>query len=133
MLIISILILGQDVFETIKDHQQIISVAVILGLGFLLMISIHLLINSNIHLQNNRLKERLKTWTQISYRVDQVGEEAFNELPIGMIALDETNDISWVNPYVANIFKGTVLHKSLADVSDELFKLVEESKNTRNY
>ena len=48
------------------------------------------------------LQNRLSMWTKLSYHVNQVGDEVFNELPIGIIALDDEFEIKWANPHAKN-------------------------------
>jgi ribosomal protein L9 len=59
-------------------------------------------------------------WTKLSYHVNQVGDEVFNELPIGIIALDEDLEIKWANPHAKTIFDSRITGKSLKEVHPQL-------------
>jgi cyclic-di-AMP phosphodiesterase len=59
-------------------------------------------------------------WTKLSYHVNQVGDEVFNELPIGIIALDEDFEIKWANPHAKTIFDAKIMGKPLKDVHPQL-------------
>ena len=43
-----------------------------------------------------KLENRLEIWQKLTYHVNQVGDELFNQLPIGIIALDDDNDIKYL-------------------------------------
>lgn len=126
LLALSIVLLGINPFKELYNEGYLINVIIIFVLILVLTIAFLILFNTNMKNQNSRLKERLKTWSQISYRVDQVGDEAFNELPIGMIAFDDVFDISWLNPFANKIFSQSVLHKSVLEASDELYELIDK-------
>ncbi|MDO9628401.1 MAG: 50S ribosomal protein L9 [Acholeplasmataceae bacterium] len=66
------------------------------------------------------LQNRLSMWTKLSYHVNQVGDEVFNELPIGIIALDDDFEIKWANPHAKSIFDPKIAGKNLKDVHPQL-------------
>ncbi len=66
------------------------------------------------------LQNRLSMWTKLSYHVNQVGDEVFNELPIGIIALDDDFEIKWANPHAKAIFDSKIAGKNLKDVHPQL-------------
>src|SRR5699024_2744859 len=64
---------------------------------------------------------------QLSYRVSKAGEEAFNEMPIGIILYDESFKIEWVNPYMYQFDDGeSVVGDSLNIYSDQLIPKIKE-------
>ncbi|MBB6454443.1 c-di-AMP phosphodiesterase-like protein [Salirhabdus euzebyi] len=65
----------------------------------------------------------------LSYRVKKVGEEALNEMPIGIVLFSEEYEIEWTNPYV-NIFADneTLVGYSLNQISEELIPAIKEDK-----
>ncbi len=68
------------------------------------------------------LQNRLSMWTKLSYHVSQVGDEIFNELPIGILACDEDFEIKWANPYAQKIFSNRVTGRRLQDVNEKLYE-----------
>jgi c-di-AMP phosphodiesterase-like protein len=74
------------------------------------------------------LQNRLSMWTKLSYHVNQVGDEVFNELPIGIIALDDDFEIKWANPHAKTIFDPKITGKSLKDVHPQLHMLAMNNK-----
>jgi cyclic-di-AMP phosphodiesterase len=73
------------------------------------------------------LQNRLSMWTKLSYHVNQVGDEIFNELPIGMIAIADNGEIKWVNPQAKTIFDVKITGKNLKDVHPDLYQAVLKS------
>lgn len=66
----------------------------------------------------------------LSYRVKKVGEEALLELPIGIILINDEQDVEWTNPYTAKIFNEEMLiGHSLFDVSEALQAVVQSEKS----
>ncbi len=76
------------------------------------------------------LQNRLSMWTKLSYHVNQVGDEVFNELPIGIIAFDEEHEIKWANPHAKAIFDSKMTGKDLKDIHPLLHQIAL-SKNTK--
>ena len=59
-------------------------------------------------------------WTKLSYHVNQVGDEVFNELPIGIIALDDDYEIKWANPHAKTIFDPRITGKNIKEIHPQL-------------
>lgn len=81
-----------------------------------------------------KLENRLEIWQKLTYHVNQVGDELFNQLPIGIIALDDDNDIKWANPTIKMIFSNKIINKPLKDISQYLdSKIKEKNKFSFEY
>lgn len=84
------------------------------------------------------LEDRLEVWNNISYHVKQAGDEAFNELPVGIIIYDDEFQVKWGNDFAKSIFKTNFIEARLNEVNevffehikngDEKFKLFHEDK-----
>ncbi len=74
------------------------------------------------------LQNRLSMWTKLSYHVNQVGDEVFNELPIGIIACDETFEIKWANPHAKSIFDQKITGRHLKEVHEKLYTQATTNK-----
>ncbi len=80
------------------------------------------------HQKVRTLQNRLAMWTKLSYHVNQVGDEVFNELPIGILAIDEDYEIKWANPHAKSIFDAKITGKDLADVHAGLHQAAVSNK-----
>jgi cyclic-di-AMP phosphodiesterase len=100
--------------------QQLMSfIALFLGV-ILIFAAIYLVFNQSNNQKVKTLQNRLSMWTKLSYHVNQVGDEVFNELPIGIIALDDDFEIKWANPHAKTIFDPKITGKNLKDVHPQL-------------
>lgn len=81
--------------------------------------------------QIRNLQNRLARWSKLSPRVNQIGDDAFQELPIGIIVLDDTlTEIKWVNHYAKVIFDNKLVDKPLKDINEALAEhVLSGSKN----
>lgn len=62
----------------------------------------------------------------LSYRMKKVGEEALLEMPIGILLVNEKNDIEWANPYMTSTLDyDTLIGESLYTLSDDFQTLVK--------
>lgn len=68
----------------------------------------------------------------LAYRVKKAGEEAFHELPIGILLINEKNIVEWANPYAMNVFgSDSLIGDELLDLSEQ-FRLILKGKKTEN-
>lgn len=70
------------------------------------------------------LESKLEVWNSLSYNVKKAGDEAFNELPIGIILYDKDYEIRWANKYSNDIFKEKINDKKLVDVDPKLLDII---------
>lgn len=70
------------------------------------------------------LNIRLKKWTNISYHASKAGDEAFNELPIGIVLYDDQYQITWSNEYAKVIFNNQLSDVPIDSLSKELLDSV---------
>lgn len=101
----------------------------IIGL-VVLFIALMIIINDQARHKITTLQNRLSMWTKLSYHVSQVGDEIFNELPIGILACDEDFEIKWANPHAERIFSNRITGKRLEDVSTSLFQATKQTKQS---
>lgn len=94
-------------------------IALFLGVIFIFA-AVYMVFNQQNNQKVKTLQNRLSMWTKLSYHVNQVGDEVFNELPIGIIALDEEFEIKWANPHAKTIFDPKITGKNLKDVHPQL-------------
>lgn len=67
----------------------------------------------------------------LSYRMNNVGEEAFLQMPIGIVLLNETYNIAWVNPYMQNVIKEqSLVEEDVALIAPELSNFVKQDEQT---
>jgi cyclic-di-AMP phosphodiesterase len=118
------LILGVFLYApyiTITDPNQIFYLIMILGAVIFNMVAFYFLLNFRFRQKIKTLQNRLSMWTKLSYHVNQVGDEVFNELPIGILAFDEQEEIKWANPHAQSIFGQKIINKQLKDVNQSLY------------
>ncbi len=73
--------------------------------GILLAVITALLINSQKAAKIRSLETRLTAWGNLSYFINQIGDEAFNVLPVGIILYEkDTLTVKWNNPHALSIF-----------------------------
>ncbi|MCL6572168.1 MAG: DHH family phosphoesterase [Bacillus sp. (in: Bacteria)] len=67
----------------------------------------------------------------LSYRVKRVGEEAFMEMPIGIMLINDVYDIEWTNPFLSSSFgEEKLVGRSLYDIADNLIPLIKQEVET---
>ncbi|MDR2822752.1 MAG: 50S ribosomal protein L9 [Acholeplasmatales bacterium] len=72
------------------------------------------------------LENRMGSLTRLSYHVNQVGNEIFNELPIGIFSIGENGIVKWSNLYSKNIFEERIIDKKLSELSPDLVQMREK-------
>lgn len=61
------------------------------------------------------------------YQIKQGQQEALLEMPVGLIMLNQRQEVEWINPYMARYFPlKRVVGKSLAEVDEELAQLAQQ-------
>lgn len=75
------------------------------------------------HTKVRTLKEELDVWNQISYHVAEAGDEAINNLPVGILVYQE-NRIKWVNDYLKNQLKSRLVDETLEDEIPALMEYI---------
>ena len=94
----------------------------------LVFVAFYISLNNQARQKVKTLQNRLSMWTKLSYHVNQVGDEVFNELPIGIIALDDDFEIKWANPHAKAIFDPKIAGKNLKDVHPQLHLSAMQNK-----
>lgn len=73
-------------------------------------------------------ENRLKMWNSITYKVKKAGETAFNELPIGIVVIDNNLKIMWSNNQAKNIFMSQLENINLKDLSLPLYDQMNDQQ-----
>ncbi|WP_010308269.1 DHH family phosphoesterase [Kurthia senegalensis] len=62
---------------------------------------------------------------QLSYRLKEVGEEAFMEMPIGVLVVNDQHQVEWANPFMQRVMQvDTLVGMEIFTISDELEALI---------
>lgn len=78
-------------------------------------------------LEIEKRQEAEKYISTLSYRVKKVGEEAFLQMPIGIMLYNEEYFVEWANPYLTSCFKeDTLVGKSLYTVGEFLIPIIKQ-------
>ncbi len=92
-------------------------------LGFVFLI-ISLAISSffiylRLRRQLQQANSQLEAWSNTTYHVSNAGDEAINNLPVGILVYEDGH-IKWANDYLKNIFKSRLLDEELLEVIPDL-------------
>lgn len=112
-------------FDSIKE---VLSFIFLMASIIVVFVGLYFNLNFQSRQKIKTLQNRLSMWTKLSYHVNQVGDEVFNELPIGVIACDETFEVKWANPHAKIIFEQKIDGKNLKDISEKLFTFANSNK-----
>ena len=67
----------------------------------------------------------------LSFRMKKVGEEAFFELPIGILLIDDQYKIEWANPFVNQMLNvDSLVGEDMFILSDSLYSLVKPEEKS---
>ncbi|GEL66521.1 DHH family phosphoesterase [Marinilactibacillus psychrotolerans] len=68
----------------------------------------------------------------LSYRIKRGEQEALIKMPIGIILINQNEEIDWINPYMQTQLSNeeSVLGKHVSEVNEDLYKLIQEFNNT---
>lgn len=131
-----VLFIGIIVYGTINDYfflEQLSFYHLIAVIALVLFIAvIILIINQDRQEKIKKLENRLSVWSNLSYYVNKIGDEAFYNLPIGILLYDEeTYRISWNNPFAEQIFKDKLLtDKHLNEINPDIIKLIKRDEKS---
>ena len=115
-------------YMTVSSAEGIFYLILILISFIFIQVASYFLMNHRFIQKIKTLQNRLSMWTKLSYHVNQVGDEVFNELPIGIVALDEQDDIKWANPHAQSIFSPKMINKPLKEINQSLYTNISNSK-----
>ncbi|GEK35090.1 DHH family phosphoesterase [Kurthia sibirica] len=76
--------------------------------------------------EKNTYVETEKHIEMLSYRLENVGEKALLEMPIGIVLIDDHASIEWTNPFIQRMLdEESMIGKEVYSISDELFSLIK--------
>ncbi len=121
-------------FLDLHQLQKINPIVIIPSISFIGSLSwfIALILNSNYAKREMAQQQRLSMWNSISYRVKKAGETAFNELPIGIMIIDDDYKVVWSNKQAKNIFMSPLDKLNIKTLSSSLFKKLDNELNLNN-
>ncbi|MFC6463494.1 DHH family phosphoesterase [Marinilactibacillus sp. GCM10026970] len=69
----------------------------------------------------------------LSYRIKRGEQEALIKMPIGIILINQNEEIDWVNPYMqTQLFsEESVLGKHISEVNEDIYKQIQNSDETK--
>ena len=136
-LLIFLLIIGAVVglyfdlkLDYLSDTYKLLLIGGILVLTIIFALMVARTFNSRGREKIKKLETRLSMWTKTSYHLNQVGDEVFNELPIGIMILDETlEEIQWINQYASLIFDQAEVNERIEDLNTDLYQVIQQKNN----
>src|SRR5699024_2355991 len=77
-----------------------------------------------------KLVEEVQTFVKnISYQIEEAGDEVFFQLPMGVIVYNDDYKIEWINPYVQTLFPDkTLTNQSLTLLSENILRDLEKEQ-----
>ena len=101
--------------ETIKKYgfsfiaiilcMLIIAYVMNIWMGFILTLFIILLGTLLYSFSNYIIQETNHYVTNLSYKINKGSQDASIKMPIGMLLLDDNDEIQWINPYLQKYFE----------------------------
>jgi len=81
-------------------------------------------------LEKRNYEETEKHIETLSYRMKKVGEEALLEMPIGILLVNENQQIEWANPYITSALDyETLIGESVYSLTEEFNQLVKSAES----
>jgi ribosomal protein L9 len=115
-------------YLSVQGGLELLRLFMLIGSTIFVFVMLYIMFSIQNRQKVKTLQNRLSMWTKLSYHVNQVGDEVFNELPIGVIALDDDFEIKWANPHAKTIFDPKITGKALKDVHPQLHMLAMNNK-----
>ena len=84
--------------------------AIILLIASVFFVMMFISYRQKLHIKE--LEKRIEVWNKLSYHVNQAGDEAVDNLPIGILVY-ENEQIKWTNDYLKGIFKARLIDAPL--------------------
>jgi ribosomal protein L9 len=112
-----------------EDISNYLDKGLLIFAGLFLSFGSALLFNYRLGKQIKSYRSRLDMWTKLAYHVNQAGDEIFNELPIGIIAIDAQKEVKWANPYSKIIFGDKIIDTKLSVLNQTLVDAVDQKKD----
>lgn len=114
------MMLFTDILAQIPNINLIAYISFV-GATLIVVFAIIFTIVSNYKQYIKNLQNRLARWSKLSPRVNQIGDDAFHELPIGILVLDENlKEVKWVNQYAKIIFDNRIVDRPISEISQGL-------------
>lgn len=112
-----------------KVQKHLIGLIVVFILSYILLFIIFKMFGKSLRIKNTKLEQRLEAWANISVSVRGVGDDVFNELPIGILIYNDDMEIIWNNNFSLEIFNAKNLsNKYLDNLNDGLDQIIKEKK-----
>lgn len=85
-----------------------------------------------LYLAERKLHEDVQKYVgTLSYRLQKVGEETLQELPIGILLYNKEYAVEWANAFLTSYFKeATLVGESLYEVAEPLLPAIKSDKET---
>ncbi len=99
--------------------------------GFLYVIVASGVIAYAWHIEKKVFQQTEQHIETLSFRMKKVGEEAFFELPIGILLIDDQYKIEWANPFMTKMFDvDSLIGEEMFILSDGMYSLIKPEEKT---
>lgn len=109
------------------DLTNIAFISAIIAVSLAISFIVYSFISNSKDKKIKWLNNRLEVWNNISYHVKRAGDEAFNELPVGIIIFDDDYEIKWANRFAKSIFQNKLVERPLTAIHNDLYNQIKEN------
>ncbi|OAH54275.1 MULTISPECIES: DHH family phosphoesterase [Bacillaceae] len=98
----------------------------------IVMITVTILLLLFLYLAEKRLHAEVEQYvTTLTYRLQKVGDETLQKLPIGILLYNKEYKVEWANPFLTSYFKEeTLVGESLYEVAEPMPAVIKGEKET---
>ncbi|WP_051615738.1 50S ribosomal protein L9 [Haploplasma modicum] len=138
-LIITFLLFGVGIFifyspilTFLKSNtKSLISYLVINLTGLLFVVTVFAYLTNSRSKENQKLRDRLDVWANLSMNISEIGDEVVNILPIGIVIYDDNFDIKWSNKHSSKIFlQNRIIDENIFNISKEFYDIISDNQKT---
>lgn len=127
----------------ITSHLWVIYIIAVIAVVWLLyfnwvvgLIILTFLISSFIYMyqsEKDYRRKQIEYVSNLSYRVEGVGNDALLQMPIGIILYNDLYEIEWINPYMSKFAdEEIIIGKPLDLISDKIIKRIQSEEITED-
>ncbi|MCR1809319.1 50S ribosomal protein L9 [Haploplasma modicum] len=129
---VGIFIFYSPILTFLKSNtKSLISYLVINLTGLLFVVTVFAYLTNSRSKENQKLRDRLDVWANLSMNISEIGDEVVNILPIGIVIYDDNFDIKWSNKHSSKIFlQNRIIDENIFNISKEFYDIISDNQKT---
>lgn len=129
---VGIFIFYSPILTFLKSNtKSLISYLVINLTGLLFVVTVFAYLTNSRNKENQKLRDRLDVWANLSMNISEIGDEVVNILPIGIVIYDDNFDIKWSNKHSSKIFlQNRIIDENIFNISKEFYDIISDNQKT---